>query len=109
MLIFSILLWVLFCGMVSLYAWYKGLSFFELFLLSFFFSPLIGLVVAVIMKQNIPIYEKRQIKLGLARRCPHCAEVIKRRESVCPFCDKEVGTPHKGKKAASHRQSVVSR
>ena len=101
MLIFSILLWVLFCGMVSLYAWYKGLS--------FFFSPLIGLVVAVIMKQNIPIYEKRQIKLGLARRCPHCAEVIKRRESVCPFCDKEVGTPHKGKKAASHRQSVVSR
>ncbi len=80
-----ITLWIVLSILVALYAFARGHSTINVFgflLLGLVFSPLIALVATVL----IPPSDKSLIDKGLAKKCPHCAELIKTEAEVCGHC-----------------------
>lgn len=80
------LLWIVFCAVAADIASKKGLRSADYFIISFFLSPLIGILVAIVARPNASNIEEEQIRSGLSKRCPSCAEVVKRHAVVCRFC-----------------------
>jgi hypothetical protein len=48
-----------------------------------------ALPLAITLKPTVQEYEKLAISTG-GRKCPHCAEIIKREAKVCRFCGRDV-------------------
>ena len=72
---------------MGIFAWCKGNSFTPVFFVSLILSPLMGLIVAGATYANVGRMQKRKIKLGLAKRCPSCSQLIKPQAVICPRCD----------------------
>ena len=84
-----IILWVVFSILVALYAFARGHSTINVFgflLLGLVFSPLIALIAAAL----IPPSDKSLIDKGLAKKCPHCAELVKPEADVCSHCGRDM-------------------
>lgn len=89
-LLFSILGWLIFSILAGIVASDKGRSGIGFFFLSFFLSPLIGLIAAVCVGRNTDIIEKRGLLSGSLRKCPFCAELVKPEAKICRYCQKEL-------------------
>ena len=87
MLLFT---WFMFCIIVGLFAAYRrGRSGLGWFLLSCLISPLLaGLLVAVLPDRRF-IERQRQESLS-SRKCPFCAELIRRDAIVCRYCGRDL-------------------
>ena len=81
-----LLLWVLFAALVSFMASSFNRSGFGYFLLSFFLSPLIGLIVLLIAgkktegpspETHVKCPDCRELVLHDARKCKHCGCQLK--------------------------------
>jgi hypothetical protein len=78
-----LILWIFFSILVGVYARDKGVeSFFGIFWLSLIISPLITFFIVLASK---PV-EARLLKNGQLKKCPKCAELIKKEALKCRFC-----------------------
>ena|SRR6266849_8936295 len=77
------------CIAAAVIASRKGRSGLGFFLLSVIFTPLIGIIAALIVNPNQKKLEEKQLASGTLKRCPYCAEIVKREARLCRHCGKE--------------------
>ena len=95
--LFSLLVWLVFvvvlCLLVGKYASRRGLSATRYFLLSALLSPVIGILLVLVFAPS-----------DQTRKCPHCAESVKRDAKVCRHCGRDL--PQDASSAAEERERV---
>ncbi|MFI3221758.1 MAG: hypothetical protein QX191_01855 [Methylococcaceae bacterium] len=82
--------WLFFSIIGGVIAAKKGRSGIGFFFLSILFSPLIGIISAIIATPNQKQIENDKVKLGWEKKCPFCAEIIKKDAVVCHFCKRDL-------------------
>ena len=112
------IIWFIFCIIVGRAASNRGRSGFGYFFLSLILSPLIGFIIILVLGENKNIrteriYEEAEIRESVAekyryrdsvlkivtnnsiafndtKKCPFCAETIKREAKICCFCRSDI-------------------
>lgn len=84
------ILWIALSIAAGILAHNKGRSGMGFFMLSLVLSPLVGLISAAIARPNAARMEVAELASGESKRCPHCAEIIKRAAKICRFCNRDV-------------------
>ena len=55
-----------------------------------FLFGIIALIYALLMKPDPAYAEQQRVMSGDAKKCPHCAELIRPDAKVCRFCGRDV-------------------
>jgi len=84
--------WLILAVVLGNIAGKKGRSFGAFFAAGLFLSPLIGFIILLAMGDNKEALDKQKSSSGIFKKCPYCANEIKREATICQFCNKEVPT-----------------
>lgn len=83
-------LWFIFAILVGVYASSKGRSGIGFFLIALLLSPLIGLIIALVVSPIQANVEAKAVKSGTMKKCPNCAELVKREAKLCKHCHSQL-------------------
>lgn len=78
--------WLFFALLVGVWNYNRGNSFWVGFLISIFFSALVGFIFVAVTKVNKEKLEQRELRSGKKKKCPSCAELIKSDANKCRYC-----------------------
>jgi RNA polymerase subunit RPABC4/transcription elongation factor Spt4 len=82
----SLLVWsIIFAVVTAIIANTKGLSPGKWTFIGFFLGP-IGVIWALVTAKDQSTLEAESLRSGKFKKCPLCAEVIKKEASVCKHC-----------------------
>jgi len=82
--------WMILSLIAAVIADRKGRSGVWFFFLSLVFSPLIGIIAALIAKPDADEVDRQAVLSGRSRKCPYCAELVKADAVVCRFCGRDL-------------------
>jgi len=89
-LIVLIFIWIIIPYLIAKAARERGRSFFGFFILCILFTPLVGGLILALMGKNTEQISKDNLKYGITKICPYCANEINFNAKICMFCKKEL-------------------
>ena len=89
------LMWVLLAGFVGQVAERKGHNNLHWYLFSLFCSPLIGFIVVGLLPSI------GYLTPDAYRRCPHCSNMVKVEDTICPYCNADLVRKERAEKKAA--------